>query len=338
MNTGAYTATLTRQVSTGANTAAGYTAVGNPYPSPINWVTIANLPANAGQITGVASIYKTTGLATGVWATVNSGGVGINGATRWIPSGEGFLVRRGTAGTSTYNINNTVRSNVYTNNNNFLREAEKTLVRLQMTNGTYADEIVVYAEEKATTKIDTGLDAEKLAGDIDKPYLAGIAFAKEWAINVLPTLQAGTTIPLAIRGNGTYTLQINEKTALMESVYLYDRYTNILHDLHSGYTFEAKGTENNRFVLHIGKPTELNSTGEAVRIWASEKTVYVRFADAELASQAEVIVTNVQGQTVSTYQNLQDANTQLQTTLPTGVYIVRVQTPQGVVTQKIMIE
>jgi hypothetical protein len=339
-NTGAYTAPLTRQVANGSNTAAGYTAVGNPYPSPINWVAVATLPANAGQITGIASIFKTSGLSTGVWATVNSGGVGINGATRWIPSGEGFLVRRSTAGTSTYNITNSVRSNVYTNNNNFLREEEKPLVRLQMSNGTFADEALVYAEKEATGKIDIGLDAEKLAGDANKPYLSFVHNQQDWAITALPNLPTGLAMPIAIRGQSVYTLSVTEKTALNKNLYLYDRKVGKLHDLVEGYTFQANGAENNRFVLYVGKPSDeqLAQAGEAVRVWSYDKTIYLHFADLDLASQAQVQVSNVQGQTVSTYKNLQNANTQLQTTLPTGAYIVRVQTPQGIVIKKIVIE
>ncbi|TAE11867.1 MAG: choice-of-anchor D domain-containing protein [Bacteroidetes bacterium] len=339
-NSGTYTAPLTRQVANGSNTAAGYTAVGNPYPSPINWVAVTALPANSGQITGIASIYKTTGLATGVWATVNSGGVGINGATRWIPSGEGFLVRRTLAGTSTYNITNSVRSNVYTNNNNFLREEEKTLVRLQLTNGTFADETILYAEKEATGKIDIGLDAEKLVGEADKPYIALIDKQQDWAITTLPTLPTGLAMPIAIRGNGIYTLQVKEKTVLKEDLYLYDRKAGKLHDLVEGYTFQAVGAENNRFVLYVGKPTDkqLAQAGEAVRVWSYDKTIYLHFADADLAYQAQVQVLNAQGQKVLDRQAFQDANTQLQTTLPTGVYIVRVQTPKNTITTKVIIE
>jgi uncharacterized repeat protein (TIGR03803 family) len=340
MHTGAYTANITRQVNTGLNPEAGYTAVGNPYPSPIDWRAVAILPANAGQATGIASIYKTTGLTTGVWATVNSAGVGTNGATRYIPSGEGFLVRRSSAGSSTYNIVNSVRSNVYTNNNNFLREEEKTLVRLQMTNGTFADEAVLYAEKEATGKIDIGLDAEKLAGDADKPYLSFVHNQQDWSITALPALPEGTSMPIAIRGQSIYTLSVIEKTALNKNLYLYDRKAGKLHDLVEGYTFQANGAENNRFVLYVGKPSDeqLAQAGEAVRVWSYDKTIYLHFADNDLASQAQVQVLNVQGQTVSTYKNLQNANTQLQTILPTGAYIVRVQTPQGVVTTKVIIE
>jgi hypothetical protein len=275
-----------------------------------------------------------------VYGTVNSGGVVTNGATNMIPSMQSFLVRRVPAGNANFTINNTVRSNVYTDNNNFLREEEKTLVRLQMTNGTYADEAVLYAEKEATGKIDIGLDAEKLAGEADKPYLSFVHNQQDWAITALPTLPTGLAMPIAIRGNGIYTLQITEKTALNENLYLYDRKAGKLHDLSEGYTFQAVGAENNRFVLYVGKPAteQLAQAGEAVRVWSYDKTIHLHFANADLASQAQVMVMNVQGQKVMSRQGFQDANTQLQTTLPTGVYVVRVQTPQGVVTKKIVIE
>jgi hypothetical protein len=147
-------------------------------------------------------------------------------------------------------------------------------------------------------------------------------------------------MPIAIRGNGTYTLQVKEKTVLEEKLYLYDRKAGNLHDLYEGYAFQAVGAENNRFVLYVGKPSDeqLAQAGEAVRVWSYDKTIYLHFADADLAYQAQVQVLNAQGQTISTYKNLQDANTQLQTILPTGAYIVRVQTPQGIVTTKIIIQ
>ena len=92
--------------------------------------------------------------------------------------------------------------------------------------------------------------------------------------------------------------------------------------------------------MYVGKPSDeqLAQAGEAVRVWSYDKTIYLHFADADLVSQAQVQVLNVQGQTVNTYKNLQDANTQLRTILPTGAYIVRVQMPKNTITTKVIIK
>ncbi len=339
MNTGAYNATLTRQVANGfLNASAGSNALSNPYPSPISWTSL--LALNAGQTTGSAFMFKTTGLNTGQWAAINSSGVGTNGATNNIASMQGFMVRKATSGSSTFTINNTVRNNTYANNGNFLRSVVRPLVRLQMTNGTFADEAVMYAEPTATGKIDLNFDADKWAGEADKPYLGFISESQDLSIVALASLPTGTAQALAVRGNGVFTLQISEKEMLSETIYLLDRRAGKLHDLTEGYTFQARGAENNRFVLFVGKPSneQLGKTGEPVRIWTNEKTLFVRFADLDLATASTAEVFNAQGQNVLKTNAFREADTQMVLNLPTGVYVVRVQNASGVTTQKVFVQ
>jgi hypothetical protein len=344
INTGSYNMAITRQTpiintTTGAvtNNSAGFNAIGNPYPSPISWTGLLSL--NSGVTTGTAWLFKTTELYKGQWASLNSSGIGTNGATNMIASMQGFLVRKATAGSGNFTINNSIRSNVFANNGNYLRAVEKPLVRLQITNGEVADETVMYVEQGATDKFDVNFDTEKLVGEADKPYIAFTTANQDVSILAMERLPRNVGTPLIIRGNGIFDLKITEKLSIDEKVFLYDRKTNELHDLEAKYTFQITGTENNRFVLYIGKPTQeqLAEGGENIRIWTNEKTLFVRFATLDLAKESQADILTIQGQPIITNLSFSEADTQKILSLPIGVYIIRVKNQQGITSKKMLV-
>ncbi|TAG94704.1 MAG: T9SS C-terminal target domain-containing protein, partial [Bacteroidetes bacterium] len=338
-NTGTYNTNITRQTPNGtANGSAGFNAIGNPYPSPISWTALLGL--NTGVTTGTAWIFKTTGINTGQWASLNSSGVSTTGATNMIASSQGFLVRKATAGTSTFTINNSVRSNVLTNNGNYLRTLPQSLVRLQLSNGEFADETVLYAEAQATEKIDIGLDTEKMVGENDKPYLALSNNDQDLSILALNTLQEGTQIPVKVRANGVFTFELTEKNSLTHAIYLLDKKLNTIHNLEKPYTFNGVGTENNRFVLVIGNvetQTETTQNSNEIKIWANAQTLFVNFEEAKTAQNANLSIIDLQGKSIFTNNTLTQKNT-LNVNAPKGIYVVKVQSENGVTTKKVIFE
>jgi hypothetical protein len=332
-NTGIYDVNISRQAPVGTtNPSAGFNAIGNPYPSPITWTGLLSL--NPGLTTGTAFLFKTTGLNTGQWASINSSGVGTNGATNNIPSMQGFMIRMAFVGNTNFTINNSIRSNVFANNGNYLRETVHPLVRLQLSNGTYADEAVLYAEWDATPEIDLGLDTEKLVGESDKPSLSLLNNGQDMSIVALKGLQAGLSVPLSVEAAGTFSLRVIEQSQLNEVVYLYDRQTQTLHDLSKPYTFTSTGgVERNRFVLQIGE-----GGAGMVRVWASRQSVYIDFLQAKNLAGASLEILNLQGQSVWRGDRFQALQSEVKPQLAKGIYIVRVQSAAGVITKKVVLE
>ncbi len=80
----------------------GYNLVGNPYACSIDWNTFSATSPTAGiygpNVSGTIYIYNET---TKVYGTYNnSNGIGLNGGTHVIPSGQGFFVQASATGAS----------------------------------------------------------------------------------------------------------------------------------------------------------------------------------------------------------------------------------------------
>jgi PKD repeat protein len=336
-NTGTYNRTITRQTPNGTtNGSAGFNAIGNPYPSPISWTALLGL--NVGQTTGSAWFFKTTELYKGQWGTVNSSGVATNGANNVITSGQGFLVRKATAGSSTFTINNTARTQnltqAYYRNNNI----EKSLVRLQLSNNTFGDEVVAYIEENTNEKFDVGFDTEKVTGESDKPYLAFAHLDQDLSILAKGEFKNGDILPLIVRANGQFTLNLIEKTKFNHNLYLLDKKLNVKHDLSKPYTFNANVSDANRFVLVIGEEIEnTQNILSEVKIWAKNQTLFVDFSEAKQANNAQMLLTDIQGKTILTTNNLQK-NNQINVNVNKGVYLVKIQGENSTISKKVIFE
>ena len=78
----------------------GYNLVGNPYASSIDWNTFSKTSSSAGIYgPNVGPTIYVFNEVSKVYATY-SGGVGLNGGSNIIPSGQGFFVKAATTGAS----------------------------------------------------------------------------------------------------------------------------------------------------------------------------------------------------------------------------------------------
>ncbi|MGN6647509.1 MAG: beta strand repeat-containing protein, partial [Cytophaga sp.] len=156
--TGTYDHTFALTGPVYPNTATGkYLLVANPYPSTIDWDNATGWTnANVN-----AAIYY--------WDAPNNrygsyvGGVGTNGATRYIPAMQAVLVElTGAGGTSSVSINNNAR--ISTQNPVYMRTASNTVIRIRLEDSaaTKNDEAVVRFNDDATTGFDQDLDAHKI--------------------------------------------------------------------------------------------------------------------------------------------------------------------------------
>jgi hypothetical protein len=270
--------TITR---TASQAGSRYTAVGNPYPSPISVADFFR--ENAGVIDGTSALYfwrKRNDAASASYATLNLVGYtaneGVGGASAqaafytgpnstWlVAQGQGFLVKTKVNPTAT-NITfaNSMRRPVPTSGNQaFFRTsapaqaAEATMSRywLNLSGGqnSFSQAMVAYRDD-ATLGLDYGYDGRQL-NDGARTALYSLAEDTALAIQARPQFTATDVVPMGFNAtaDGSYTITLANTDGLFEQgqdIYLKDNLLNITHDLAGGeYTFTSlRGTFNERF-------------------------------------------------------------------------------------------
>ncbi|WP_235924338.1 GEVED domain-containing protein [Flavobacterium lotistagni] len=256
--------------------------IGNPYPSPLSadllmdgnpgvlgtlgtgttfyfW-THNTLFNGSNYVSSDFATYNRTGGTLGAIPT--AGAPGLNNAvpTGIISSGQGFMARVVTAGTSTVTFRNSMR--VAGSNTQFFRMSatqEKHRLWLDLTDsaGDKFKQLLVGYVENATNEYENGFDGEVLeAGNPISFY--SVVDSKNLTIQgrSLP-FDSNDQVPLGYRTDaaGSFTIALSNTDGLLSEVttpiYIEDTVLNTYHDLKSGsYTFVTEaGTFNNRFVL-----------------------------------------------------------------------------------------
>jgi hypothetical protein len=299
----------------------GFSLVGNPYPSPIDWSassgwTKTNIDdavyffdsSNTSQYTGTYSTYING---------VSSDGIAGN----IIASMQGFFVH---VSSGTYPVTGTlaVNNNVRVNNlapvfhkSTFSLSAvvPRTLLRLSANfsdNKLSSDASVIYTNALATSTFNKELDAIKLINineQVPNLYLMG-ANASKLAINALLKLDTLTVIPLGLQiskdGQVTFNLRDLEQWPGNLSLYFNDAENGINQDLQqsSSYTISLNaGTYENRFSLRCKPSATLNpaaNKGDIYYVYKSNGVVYMRIKLVN-DQKGTLMVTNMMGRVLS---------------------------------------
>ncbi|MFD2786918.1 T9SS type A sorting domain-containing protein [Hymenobacter rubripertinctus] len=348
LGSGDFTRTLLR----GADAAAGWQLLGNPYPAPLDWSTV--LPADRPDLDAALYVYESTGPYAGRYRSyVNNIGNPI------IPLGQAFFVRvaDGQPGASlTLRNRHRLSSPDATR---LLRAAADTRPQLQLAlrgpGPDNHDVTHVYFEAGATTGVDAEYDAPKLPNTTGL-NLATMAGNQALAVAGWPLLTAATVVPLqvAVPVAGSYTLEAAQLLNLPPGtrVYLHDAQTGQQVDLHqqARYSFTLGTTSAGARFSLVFRPGSVTATANAQL--AAQATVYPnparqRFtlrlpATAHKAQRATAILYNALGQQVARQELAADA-TGLSATfdvraLAAGVYVVRVTLENAQFTKRVVVE
>ena len=341
---------LTRSAAAG-----GWALVGNPYPAPLNYGNV--LATDRSGLDAAVYVFSSSSAYGGSYRSYTNG-VGGNPI---IPSGQGFFVRvSGSTGSLTFR--NSQRETT-ANATAFQRGAADVRPQVQLalaTAGQPTDLAYLYFQTGATAGVDGEFDAVKLP-NIGTPGLATVAAGTELAINGLPALAAGLTVPLTLRATaaGTYALSAAALLNLPAGlpVYLTDARTG-RHTLLSGtaaYTFGLTAAEvaapvAGRFALHFGPlaaPLAATSGLSAASLGLYPNPAH---ASATLlvpavagASSARATLYNALGQPVRTFAPAALPAEGLSTTLnlagiAPGLYTLRVQAGAASAARKLVVE
>jgi hypothetical protein len=365
----AHNGTITTPASSLVNR---YTAVGNPYPSPISVADF--FAANSAVLDGGSGIYfwrKKNNSASSSYATLtlaaytsNSGfannsaaGGGAEQAvyftgneSNWLISqGQGFLVRTAQGATGNVTFNNVMRRPSPGASQSFFRTAADTASRywLNLSDGQDGfSQVAVAYLENATTGIDFGYDGRQLL-DGGRIALYSIAENNILAIQARPTFTDTDSVQMGYLANaaGQYTIGIDHQDGLFEqgqAIYLRDNLLGVYHNLNGGvYSFASEaGTFNDRFeIVYISQALGINVPeldANSVVVFKDGKTINVSSVNNIIRA---VIIYDVRGRVL--YKNTDidiDAQRVLVSDLNAAqeVLIVEVATDKGKMSKRII--
>ena len=179
----------------GTGSEEGWHLLGNPYPAPLDWSTVA--PAQRPGMDAAMYVFQSSGQYGGSYRTFANG----VGGSSLIPAASGYFARVTTPGTlGAVNLTNANRVTTPVATPAFGRGTadNRPQLHLQLRGATGLDEAYLYFEAGATAGLDARYDAVKLANPSGF-QLASAAAGQHLAINGLPVPGAtALVVPLAV--------------------------------------------------------------------------------------------------------------------------------------------
>ena len=345
LNTGSYSIFVTKTDPANGEIEShkGWNLIGNPYPSPVDWLDEAGwdkLPINDAKY---------------IWDhqnqnyTIFLGGddpLGINGGTRYIPANQGFWVQAVANGT--VHVNNIARRGIMEDTPGFYKSAvDYPMICLRMeANGRY-DETVIRFLGAATEGFDPGMDAFTFSGRAaGYPGISTLFKGDRLAVNSLPAVRQNMVFQLYTEtGSGLpATLEMTPESTIGEyaEVYISDTYTNHTFSLNNGAPYHFTGVPENgnqRFVLYINPPEDIKNSitaDNAYSIYSSGKVVYVT-KNTSVPQEGTISIFDIYGNVTALIRLPDQEQFQFDTGLPPGYYIVRVVTEKFRIAEKLRI-
>lgn len=269
-----------------------------------------------------------------IFATLSSNGTPSHASvSNLIPPMQAFWVKTNTGG-GTLTFKNTMRTHESVSNKLKAPKSvsnAKPFVRLSISNGASADQIVIYTSDNASNDFDS-TDAPKFFNNSgsNQAEIYTLAGTEKLAINALNNIEEGTTLALGFstERDNRFSLKATEVSNLPTNMQLVlrDKQTNTEFDLSEGeaYQFGSSATNiSDRFNLIFrakGSTTGLetgnkshaivytNAAGQII-IDASENSIYSIYNAVSQLIESGVM-----------YTNHETRNTKLKS----GVYVVKV--------------
>jgi hypothetical protein len=274
------------------------------------------------------------------YVPLSDGGVG--GGSQYIPAMQGFMVHANSTGTTkTITLNNSQR--VHTGQTIYYKSAENVpwSLSLAVSGGGFKDEMFVHFREGASTQFDGEYDAYKLPSySAQTPQIYTTSSDQiKLAINGLPQLSEGLEIPVSFKagtlGQQTITADVSQ---VGSTVFLTDLKTTTTQNLRTNptYTFTAAdGDATSRFVLRFaGVGMNEATIAQPIVVYTAGETIYVGSKTGALL-KGDVFVYNMMGQLMLHQQLGENPITRLNFDGAVGYYIVKVVTPDNLVTRKV---
>lgn len=223
---------------------------------------------------------------------------------------QSFWVRASTVGASNLELtNNMVMQDNNTDNKLKAPAADKALmqlVRVQVSNESVSDELVIYTHDQALNGFDS-FDSPKMSNESATiPEISTVVNGESLVINGVNELMLDNAYPVRFMTNtgGAFSILANELSNLPEGVKVILSDNGVETDLTTGaaYGFTSDVTDNsNRFSLIFRSPGTVNgletSRDNRILVYAQSKSIWIKVSDDKLLGSA-VSVYNALGQKV----------------------------------------
>lgn len=256
----------------------GFNAVGNPYPSTLNFVDFIDANTAANDIEGQIWLWRKTNnsgntsyatMTKAAYARNDAAGGGVDNSlidpdTYELNVGQGFIVK---SNTGNLIFNNAMRGNA--SNQPFFRTAANPVMQsrfwlnLTSVNGGFSQMAVAYRSD-ATLNYDNGLDGKNIS--VGNTSLYSFANGIPVVIQARPQFTDSDIVPLGfgLATAGQYSISIDNFDGLFatQDIFLKDNYSNTVHDIKAAsYTFPSDaGTFDDRFeIIFVNSVLDTNT-------------------------------------------------------------------------------
>jgi hypothetical protein len=329
-----------------SNAGQGYNAVGNPYPSALNFANFVY--ANSANIEGTVYFWRKTNnsanpvsysTCTTVGCTVNNGHTYTH--PELISVGQGFIVQA-KAGHTTLNFTNGMRTS--DNVNQFFRTSVVNRFWLELTNtanASFGKKLIAYIPD-ATLGYDSGLDGLFL--NDTKTALLSVADNHDLVIQARPAFTSDDVVPLVLKTDvaDTYTITLQEVEGIFngsQTIFLKDKLTNTSHDFSTGaYTFTTDaGRFDSRFEIVYQNPLAVQQpifNDTSVVVYKQNNELIINSGNTTMSS---VKVFDIRGRLLMEKNNINATQTKFYTGTTNEVLLVQITSDaMGTVTKKVV--
>jgi hypothetical protein len=299
---------------------SGWHLLGNPFASAIKW---SQGTWNKTNIGANPQIWDET---TASYKVLSGDGI--------IPAMSGFMVYTPGSGSLTIPANARLHSDSVWYKSG---KEERILLVADDPQGNTAQESIVRFNSGATENFDLDYDSYFMAGFA--PNFYSIAGDKNFALNTLPVLTEGLSIPLGFVKNASSGFSIKlQETIKGITIYLTDLKTNTTQNLSQNpvYTFTAKeGDQPNRFKLTFGALGINEPSIIPFNIYIGNDILYVN-NNGNQTVKGTITVYSITGQTIATRKLTGDSLQKIDFNGKPGCYVVKITTDRGVYVQKVI--
>jgi hypothetical protein len=315
----------------------GFSLVGNPYPSSVDWQAASGWDRSKLEVSAAGGndmwVWNPTANNYGV---INSAsGLGTNSISRYLAPMQGYFVKAATAGN--LGFDNTVR--VHTGAGNWFKNSgvKKGVIRIavQSEDGSGADEALIqfgYSDSKQ--------GASKLFSHVvTAPSLYMSSNRKDYSVRYMTDTADNNSVPVEFKAgkNGFYNLAFSYDSKEFDFVQLEDRllktYTSV--NPTSSYSFTATIKDSaNRFVLHFSEVETSTENELAAFVYMSGGQMAIDLKAVDV--QTEVSVFDITGKLLLQKELEGAAVHKLDLNIATQVLVVRLKNEKGGLKTKVI--
>lgn len=271
----------------------GWNLIANPYATAID---IGDFLAENSNIAGAVYIWDDNGsntqrgtnadyiIANGTMATNTTSAGGHTRYNNHLGSAQGFFVKLNSAADPDIDFTESMRASGNNSDDNFFRETELPIVRINLTNnvGLFKQTVIGIAEDASANQINRTYDAPAF-NSLSPDALFTVKAGRTLALNGMPNDWESVQLQFNAAEAGLYTI-VSQLEGYNEDLFLKDNLTNEIIDLrNNSYTFTSTlGISTDRFELLSSPSNVLGINKGEVLLYTSDKMLYIEHVDTQL--------------------------------------------------------